>query len=108
VLVISNLILAGVNTPALTLLGTALWGLHMGLTEGIFSAMVADAAPTELRGTAFGVFNLLRGVLLLFASVIAGLLWDQVGPAATFVTAAVLATLSMLLLILTPRSMLAS
>ena len=86
------------TTPALTLIGTALWGLHMGLTEGIFAAMVADAAPAELRGTAFGVFNLLRGVLLLFASVIAGLLWDQVGPAATFVTAAVLATLSMLLL----------
>jgi MFS family permease len=100
VLVISNLILAAAQAPALTLLGTALWGLHMGLTEGIFAAMVADAAPAELRGTAFGVFNLLRGVLLLFASVIAGLLWDRVGPAATFLTAAVLATFSMLLLML--------
>jgi MFS family permease len=98
VLVISNLVLAVASTPALTLLGTALWGLHMGLTEGIFAAMVADAAPAELRGTAFGVFNLLRGVLLLFASVIAGLLWDQAGPAATFVTAAVLTTFSMVLL----------
>lgn len=106
VLVISNVILAAAETPALTLLGTALWGLHMGLTEGIFTAMVADAAPAELRGTAFGVFNFLRGVLLLFASVIAGLLWDRVGPPATFVTAAVLATFSMLLLIVAPRSML--
>jgi MFS family permease len=112
VLVVSNLILAAANAPALTLLGTALWGLHMGLTEGVFAAMIADAAPAELRGTAFGVFNLLRGVLLLFASVIAGLLWDQVGPGATFVTAAVLATLSMVLLMVqnstptAPRSML--
>jgi predicted MFS family arabinose efflux permease len=106
VLVISNLILAAANEPVLTVLGTALWGLHMGLTEGVFAAMVADAAPAELRGTAFGVFNLLRGALLLFASVIAGLLWDQVGPAATFVTAAALAMFSTLLLMAMPRSML--
>jgi MFS family permease len=106
VLVISNLILAGAKTPVLTLVGTALWGLHMGLTEGIFTAMIADAAPTHLRGTAFGVFNFMRGVLLLFASVIAGLLWDRVGPEAPFVAAAVLATFSMLLLTVTARSML--
>lgn len=106
VLVISNLILAGAETPVLTLVGTALWGLHMGLTEGIFTAMIADAAPTHLRGTAFGVFNFMRGVLLLFASVIAGLLWDRVGPEAPFVAAAVLATFSMLLLTVTARSML--
>lgn len=104
VLVIANLILAAAETPTLTLVGTALWGLHMGLTEGIFTAMVADAAPAELRGTAFGVFNFLRGVLLLFASVIAGLLWDQAGPAATFVTAAVLASFSMLLLLVQSSS----
>jgi len=104
VLVIANLILAAAESPALTLFGTALWGLHMGLTEGIFTAMVADAAPAELRGTAFGVFNFLRGLLLLLASVIAGLLWDQAGPAATFVTAAVLATFSMLLLMIRGRS----
>jgi len=114
VLVVSNLILAGAKTPALTLVGTALWGLHMGLTEGIFAAMVADSAPSELRGTAFGVFNFLRGVLLLLASVLAGLLWDRVGPSATFLAAAVLATLSMVLLIVknstptAPRSMLPS
>jgi MFS family permease len=106
VLVISNLILAGAETPVPTLVGTALWGLHMGLTEGIFTAMIADAAPTHLRGTAFGVFNFMRGVLLLFASVIAGLLWDRVGPEAPFVAAAVLATFSMLLLTVTARSML--
>ena len=104
VLVIANVILAGATTPALTLLGTALWGLHMGLTEGIFTAMVADAAPAQLRGTAFGVFSFLRGLLLLLASVIAGLLWDRAGPAATFTAAAVLAAFSMLLLLVQSRS----
>ena len=98
VLVIANVVLAAAKTPALALVGTALWGLHMGLTEGIFAAMVADAAPAELRGTAFGVFNFVRGLLLLFASVLAGLLWDRAGPAATFVVAAVLAMFSMVLL----------
>lgn len=100
VLVIANLILATATTPALALVGTALWGLHMGLTEGIFTAMVADAAPAELRGTAFGVFSFMRGLLLLLASVIAGLLWDRAGPAAPFAVAAVLAAFSMLLLMI--------
>lgn len=96
VLIVSNLMLANASTPALALAGVALWGLHMGLTEGIFIAMVADAAPEQLRGTAFGIFNMLRGVLLLFASVIAGLLWDRVGPHATFLAAAIMATVSLI------------
>lgn len=104
-LVLANLMLAGASDVAVVLLGVALWGLHMGLTEGVFTAMIADAAPTDLRGTAFGVFNLLRGLLLMLASVIAGVLWEQSGPAATFITAAVLAAFSMLLL-MASRSML--
>jgi MFS family permease len=96
VLIVSNVILANAHSPTIALAGVALWGLHMGLTEGIFIAMVADAAPANLRGTAFGVFNMLRGVLLLFASVIAGLLWDRVGPQATFLTAAGLAAISLI------------
>ena len=103
VLTVANLVLAWAATPVLALAGAALWGLHMGFTEGIFAAMIADAAPASLRGTAFGVFNLLRGVLLLLASVIAGLLWDQIGPATTFYAAAVLATISLLLLHLLVR-----
>jgi MFS family permease len=98
VLIIANFVLAGAHSPTVALIGTALWGLHMGLTEGVFTAMIADAAPADLRGTAFGVFNLMRGLLLLVASVLAGVLWDQAGPAATFITAAVLAAFSMLLL----------
>lgn len=105
VLVLANLMLAGANDIAVVLLGVALWGLHMGMTEGVFTAMIADAAPPDLRGTAFGVFNLMRGLLLLMASVLAGLMWEHGGPPATFITAAVLAALSMLLL-MASRSML--
>src|SRR5207253_10829644 len=65
-------------------LGVVLWGLHMGSTQGLLSALVADTAPPTLRGTAFGYFNLFTGVALLAASVIAGALWDAYGPAATF------------------------
>ena len=97
ILFASNLVLASAQTTTVVLVGTALWGLHMGFTEGVFSAMVADAAPASLRGTAFGVFNLLRGVLLMVASVLAGLLWDRVSPAATFLAGAALAASSLLL-----------
>ena len=75
---------AGGLGPALVA-GVVLWGLHMGLTQGLFAALVADAAPAALRGTAFGLFNLVTGVALLAASVVAGGLWDAIGPAATFV-----------------------
>jgi len=70
-------------------LGVILWGLHMGFTQGLLATLVADAAPAELRGTAFGVFNLVTGVALLVASVIAGALWDVAGPRGTFLTGAV-------------------
>ena len=66
------------------LLGAGLWGLHLALTQGLLSALVAAVAPADLRGTAFGVFNLACGVALLVASALAGWLWDAFGPAATF------------------------
>jgi MFS family permease len=91
VLVLANLMLAAAGTATAVLVGAFVWGLHMGLTEGVFAAMVADRAPGDLRGTAFGVFNLIRGVLLLIASVLAGLLWDRIGPAAPFFAGAALA-----------------
>lgn len=68
--------------------GVVLWGLHMGFTQGLFAAMLADAAPAELRGTAFGVFNFVSGLALLAASVIAGALWQAMGPQATFLAGA--------------------
>jgi MFS family permease len=76
--------------------GVALWGLHMGLTQGLLSALVADAARPELRGTAFGIFNLVTGLVLLLSSLIAGALWDVIGPEATFLAGASFALLAML------------
>jgi MFS family permease len=74
--------------------GVALWGLHMGFTQGILAALVADSAPAELRGTAFGVFNLVTGAALLAASVIAGFLWDAFGAQWTFLAGALFAALT--------------
>jgi MFS family permease len=91
ILAIANFTLAFASTPVLLVVGSLLWGLHMGFTEGIFAAMVANSAPKDLRGSAYGVFNLLRGLVLLAASVAAGVLWDQVGPQATFVFGGALA-----------------
>jgi MFS family permease len=98
ILAVANGVLALASNPVLLIVGALLWGLHMGLTEGVFAAMVANSAPQDLRGSAFGIFNLLRGLVLLAASVIAGLLWDQVGPQATFGFASVLALLTVVAL----------
>lgn len=76
--------------------GVALWGLHLGMTQGLLTRMVADTAPEDLRGTAYGFFNLTSGLALLVASLLAGLLWDRLGPAATFLAGAGLAALAML------------
>lgn len=75
--------------------GVVLWGLHMGFTQGIFAALIADSAPAELRGTAFGMFNLLTGLALLLASVIAGGLWDIGGYQTTFLAGAGFAALTL-------------
>lgn len=94
VLIAADLILAMASSITLVLVGAALWGLHMALTQGLFSKLVADAAPPDLRGTAFGVFNLVAGVSLLLASAIAGALWNTLGPPATFLAGAGFATLA--------------
>jgi len=88
VLVLADLVLALAQSPWQVLAGAVLWGLHMALTQGLLSKLVADTAPARLRGTAFGVFNLVAGVALLLASVIAGALWQGVGAAATFIAGA--------------------
>lgn len=83
-LVMADLVLAVAGNFWLAGLGAAMWGLHMGATQGLLSVLVADSAPADLRGTAFGVFNLASGIALLTASIIAGSLWTAVGPAMTF------------------------
>jgi len=83
-LVMADLLLAWLPGLPGLVLGVTLWGLHMGFTQGVFSALIADSAPEALRGTAFGVFYLVTGVALLVASVLAGGLWDWAGYRATF------------------------
>lgn len=87
-LVAADVALALASQLALAWIGIALWGLHMGFTQGVLAAMVAKAAPAPLRGTAFGVFNLASGIAMLVSSALAGALWAWVGPAATFFTGA--------------------
>jgi len=95
VLIIADVTLASATGVALTLVGVGLWGLHMGLTQGVLSTLVADAAPSESRGTAFGLYGLVTGVLVLAASLIAGVLWDKIGPEATFYAGAGYAALAL-------------
>ena len=90
-LVAADLVLAEARGPWTVFAGAALWGLHMGLTQGLLAALVASEAPDDLRGTAFGVFNLVCGTALLFASALAGWLWDAFGPRYTFFAGAALA-----------------
>ncbi len=89
-LIVADVVLAAAHGIPAVLLGAAVWGLHMGLTQGLLAALVAKTAPAELRGSAFGVFNLACGVALLAASALAGWLWDRYGAPATFVAGAAL------------------
>jgi MFS family permease len=98
VLIASDIVLAHGTHWTVMLVGVALWGLHMGMTQGLLATMVSHTAPANLRGTAFGFFNLLSGMVTLVSSVIAGEMWDRLGAAATFYTGAgfALATLALL------------
>jgi MFS family permease len=84
VLIAADLVLAVNDSRIAVLVGVALWGVHMGITQGLFAKMVADTAPEDLRGTAYGFFNLISGIAMLLASLLAGLLWDRLGASATF------------------------
>jgi MFS family permease len=94
-LIAADLVLAGATSAVVVFVGVALWGLHMGLTQGLLATLVAATAPAKLRGTAFGVFNLATGVLLLLASVVAGLLWTDLGPSVTFLAGAAFTAIAM-------------
>jgi MFS family permease len=95
VLIAADIVLAATNHWAWVWLGVSLWGLHMGMTQGLLATMVADTAPPALRGTAFGFFNLVSGVAMLVASVVAGLLWDHFGASVTFLAGAALSVLAL-------------
>ena len=97
VLLLSDVVLGYSGSINTMFLGVALWGLHMGLTQGLLSAMVADAAPPHLRGTSFGVFSLVSGVVMLLASALAGYLWDTEGSRATFMAGASFTAMALVL-----------
>lgn len=99
VLVAADLVLAFASGLAAVILGVALWGLHMGMTQGLIATLVTEAAPAELRGTAFGMLNLLTGVAALAASVTAGALWTVYGPSGAFLAGAGFAGITLLGLI---------
>jgi MFS family permease len=101
-LILADVVLAKAGSVDAVLAGTAVWGVHMGLTQGVLSALVAQTAPADLRGTAFGLFNLVSGVALLVASALAGWLWTAYGPMLTFYAGAAFTGLALLGLWLRP------
>jgi MFS family permease len=98
-LILAQLLLANATDYLLVMAGVAIWGVHLGLTQGVLAALVADCAPQHLRGSAFGIFNLVNGIALLFASLVAGVLWQMLGAATTFYAGAAFAGIALLLLL---------
>ncbi|MDR5730369.1 MAG: MFS transporter [Terriglobia bacterium] len=96
VLVAADLVLANSNHWGFVLGGVALWGVHLGITQGLLATMVADNAPADLRGTAYGFFNLISGIAMLAASAAAGLIWDKLGAATTFHAGAALCVVALI------------
>jgi MFS family permease len=101
-LILADVALASAGGVGMVMIGAALWGLHMGLTQGLLATLVADTSPSELRGSAFGLFNLVSGLMLLVASVIAGALWHGFGAPATFLAGAVFTILALVGSLLRP------
>ncbi len=104
VLIAADLILARSGHWSVVLLGIMLWGLHMGMTQGLLATMVADTAPADLRGTAYGIFYLASGFAMLVASLLAGLLWDKMGAPFTFYAGAMLSGVAVIGLLFRPPS----
>lgn len=104
VLIAADMVLATTNQWGIVLGGVALWGIHLGMTQGLLAAMVADQAPLDLRGTAFGCFNLACGAAMLIASVLAGFLWDRLGAAFTFYAGALFSFIAVMGILVSPLS----
>ncbi|MCC2596024.1 MFS transporter [Pusillimonas sp. MFBS29] len=98
----ADIVLASGNHWMVVIPGVMLWGLHMGMTQGLLAAMVADTCPSDLRGTAFGCFSLVTGLAMLLASLAAGLLWDTLGAAATFYAGGLFCLLALFVLLCSP------
>ncbi|MGC3976468.1 MAG: MFS transporter [Nitrospira sp.] len=102
VLIAADVVLATADHWGVIVGGVALWGIHMGMTQGLLAAMVADQAPPGLRGTAYGCFNLASGLAMLMASVVAGFLWDRLGAAFTFYAGALFSCIAVIGIIVSP------
>lgn len=102
VLIVADIVLAVSHHWIGILIGVALWGIHMGMTQGLLAAMIANTAPADLRGTAYGMFNLMSGVALLLASLGAGLLWQTWGAASTFYAGAAICVITLVGMRLAP------
>jgi len=96
VLIVADLVLAASPHWLVVLAGVSLWGVHMGMTQGLLAAMIANVSPPDLRGTAYGVFNLVGGLAMLLASVVAGALWGRFGAPATFLAGAGFSVVAMI------------
>ncbi len=99
ILCFSDLMLGFAGSLSTVLIGIILWGLHLGLTQGTLVTLVADTCAPSFRGTAYGIFNLFSAVALLIASLMAGILWDQVGPKATFLVGAMVSASALSILL---------
>ncbi len=102
VLIAADLVLASNDHWSVLLAGVSLWGVHMGITQGLLATMVAGTVPADLRGTAFGFYNLVSGIAMLLASIVAGFLWDRLGASVTFYTGATFCALTLGVLALRP------
>lgn len=100
----ADVLLAYSNHWTWVWVGITLWGLHLGITQGLLATMVADNAPEDLRGTAYGFFNLVSGIAMLLASALAGLLWDRMGASTTFVAGAIFSAIALVVMMLRYRS----
>ena len=103
VLMAADLVLAINNHWGVVLAGVSLWGIHMGMTQGLLATMVAETAPADLRGTGYGVFNLMSGIAMLVASGVAGWLWDHLGASSTFYAGAVFCIIALVGLVAKPN-----
>ena len=102
ILMVADLVLARDDHWLTVLVGVLIWGIHMGMTQGLLATMVANTAPAYLRGTAFGLFNLVSGLAMLMASALAGLLWDQWGAGYTFYAGALISGVALVVLLIGP------
>ena len=103
-LILAEVILASASHYGVAMIGVAVWGIHLGLTQGLLSTLVADSAPDNLRGTAFGTFNLVNGIALLFASLVAGVVWQTFGASMAFYAGAGFAAAALVLLLISFQS----